>query len=52
VEVLEMLAEKQAIVKSIVRRKKNWIGLDERRRLLREFMEGRMEGRGREVKKK
>jgi len=46
VEVLEMLGEKQVIVKTIVRRKKNWIGHVMRGEgLLREVMEGRVEGK-------
>jgi len=46
VEMLEMLGEKQAIVTTLVRRKKNWIGhMLKGDGLLREVMEGRMEGK-------
>jgi len=47
-EVLEMLGEKQSIVETNVRRKKNHVMRGEG--LLREYMEGRMEGKS-QVKK-
>jgi len=40
-----MLGEKQSILKTIIRRKRNWIGhMIREESLLREVMEGRIEG--------